>query len=508
MSANNYDAIIVGAGLGGLSCAAYLAKNNWKVLVLEKNNVPGGYATSFKRGAFTFDSGLHMIEAAAHGQSMGKLFESCGVDGVEFIKLKNWMRLVFPGHDLRLPCGNIDEFIRVLDANFPEEKEGIQNFFREAGKIYEDINRFMPQTAPMWQQLPTFPLKYGALFRNMKKSVKQLLDKHLKDEKLKALLFANYGYFALPPSKMNLLPLFANMGFWLEGAYYPKGGDQVLTDAFVAAIKRKNGSILLGSEVTSVNVENGKAVGVQTAKGQKYLAKNIISNVNPMLTFQNLIGGDKVPAKFLAKLGKMQLSDSGFLVFLGLDETFKEKIDKQDFEIIVSDTYDLTQDYADSLNNNFEKACFMITLFSNIDGSLAKDGKFVAGLVQIHPFSYWKKFEADYKLGNKAEYNKEKDRLAAALIKRAEKIIPELSKHVETIEIATPLTLKRYSGNPNGAMYGWANTTDQFTPMDRELKCPIKNLYLSSAWAFPGEGHSGTVICGYRVAKQLVDKSR
>lgn len=508
MTTKNFDAIIVGSGLGGLSCAACLAKKDWNVLVLEKNKVAGGYATSFKRGPFTFDSGLHMIEAVSEKQSVAQLFDSCGVDGVEFVKPKHLMRLIFPEHDLRLPNGNLNELIHVLEANFPEEKNGIQNFFKETHKIYDDINRFMPQTAPMWQQLPTFPIRYGSLFRAMKKTVKQLLDKHLKDEKLKALLFANYGYFALPPSKMNLLPLFANMGYWMEGAYYPKGGDQVLTDSFVDVVERRGGQVLLGSEVSSIIVENGKAVGVETAKGEKYFAKNIISNVNPILTFQNLVGKDKVPAKFLAQLGKMQLSDSGFLVFLGLDEAFKANVDPQDFEIVVSDTYDLTQDYTQTLNCNFEKASFLITMYSNIDKSLAKDGKFVAALTQLHPFGYWSKFEADYKLGNKGDYNKEKDRLAGALIKRAEKVVPDLSKHIEVIEIATPLTLKRYSGNPNGAMYGWANTPNQFSPMDRTLKNPVKNLYLSSAWSFPGEGHSGVVSCGYRVAKQMGDKAR
>jgi all-trans-retinol 13,14-reductase len=127
-------------------------------------------------------------------------------------------------------------------------------------------------------------------------------------------------------------------------------------------------------------------------------------------------------------------------------------------------------------------------------------------LIQLHPYSYWTKFEDAYNMKNKEEYNKEKDRLAGMLIKRAEKIIPDLSKHIEVIEIATPLTLKRYTGNCKGALYGWANTTKQFSPMDRTAKIPIKNLHLSSAWTFPGEGQAQTVACGYRIAKQILGK--
>jgi len=83
-----YDAIIIGPGLGGLSCGAYLAKKGWKVLILEKHSKPGGYATSFKRGDFNFNASLHMINGVGKGQNMYRFLEDCGVAGsIEFLKL-------------------------------------------------------------------------------------------------------------------------------------------------------------------------------------------------------------------------------------------------------------------------------------------------------------------------------------------------------------------------------------------------------------------------------------
>jgi len=103
-----YDAIIIGSGLGGLSCGAYLAKNGWKVLVLEKHSLPGGYATSFKRGGFTFDAALHMINGVGKGQNTYKFLEWCGVgDKIEFLKLKYFMRFIFQDLDIRLPSGDL-----------------------------------------------------------------------------------------------------------------------------------------------------------------------------------------------------------------------------------------------------------------------------------------------------------------------------------------------------------------------------------------------------------------
>jgi all-trans-retinol 13,14-reductase len=501
----SFDAIIIGSGLGGLSCGAYLAKYGQKVLVLEKHSVPGGYASSFRKGDYTFDSTLHMIAGVGKGQDMHRFFEWCGVaDSIEFLKLKHFTRLVFPELDFRIPSGNLEEVITLLEARFPNEK-GIRSLFKEMTKIHDDIRKFVFSDAPMWQQLPVFPFKYRSLFPMLKKTVRQLLDKHIKDQRLKAILLANYGFFGLPPSRLNALSVYGNITFWTDGAYYPKGGNQVIPNAFADIIKRNNGEIHLNSQVTSIITDNNKALGVTTKKGEQYFAKNIISNASATETFHNLIGGQKLPAKFIARMNKMETSTSGFIVYLGLDEAFKAKLNNtEDCEIIVSETYDQDKDYEWILQCDTEKASYFITLHSNIDKSLASGNRFVLSLVQGQPYSYWKKFEAEYNAGKKDEYNREKDRFASILIKRAEKIIPELSAHIEVVESATPLTLKRYTGNFNGAFYGWANTTSQFTPMDRMAKNPIKNLHLCSAWTFPGEGQATTVACGYRVGRQLI----
>ena len=136
MVPTSYDAIIIGSGLGGLSCGAYLSKNGWKVLVLEKHSLPGGYASSFKRGDYTFDVGLHMLDGVGRGQSMGRFFELCGVsNNIEFIKINYFMRLVFPEHDIRLPCRNLEAVVKLFEHNFLGEKDGIHSLFKEMENI-------------------------------------------------------------------------------------------------------------------------------------------------------------------------------------------------------------------------------------------------------------------------------------------------------------------------------------------------------------------------------------
>ena len=227
-----------------------------------------------------------------------------------------------------------------------------------------------------------------------------------------------------------------------------------------------------------------------------------MSSANAAETVHNLLG-----KKATLKLDAMENSISAFIVYLGLDETFKSTLGAvDDYEIVVSSNYDLDRDYQYTIDYDFEKAAYVISLHSNVDSSLAKNGKFVLSLVQLHPFSYWAKYQEAYNSGEKEEYNGEKDRLAGILIKRAESIIPGISKHIEVVEIATPLTLERFTGNPNGACYGWANTVKQFSPLNRVVKVPVKNLHLSSAWTFPGGGQTAVIASGYRLARQLIGK--
>ena len=161
----SYDAIIIGSGLGGLSCGSYLAINGRKVLVLEKHSIPGGYASSFKRGDFTFDVGLHMINGVAEGERWYKLFEWCGIaDRIEFQKLNYFGRVVFPEHDFRIPCSGLEDIVSTLETHFPHEATGIRSLFAEMGKIYDDQISFSASEKPLWLKLALFPFLYRSLF--------------------------------------------------------------------------------------------------------------------------------------------------------------------------------------------------------------------------------------------------------------------------------------------------------------------------------------------------------
>ncbi len=505
-----YDAIIIGSGLGGLSCGAYLARHGRKVLVLEKHGIPGGYATSFTRGDFTFDVGLHMINAVGTEGRMYPVLEECGIAGkVEFIRLKDFARVIYPEHDFVIPGGGLDEVIASFENAFPDERRGIRVFFDHMLRIYNDQSRFALSKMPFLLQLPLFPVLYRSFFPVANKTCAQLMDKHIRSPKLKTLLFSHWCYYGLPPSRLNLsYGVWPTMSFWMQGAYYIRGGNQPLPDAFVSVIRQHGGEILYNTKVASIKLNNQSASGVVTEQGTGYDAGIIISNASPQETFFTMLGREKVPGNLVRKTEAMEPSLSSFVVFLGLDAAFGSQLEnRRDYELLVFDSYDHDQDFRMRVNGDAGRAGFYIVLNSNIDKSVARNNKFVMSICQLQGYDHWKQYEQGYFTKNKTDYVKEKKRMADVLIRRAERAVPNISKHIETMEIATPLTYKRYTGNYNGASYGWANIVKQANPLQRSpMKTPIRNLYLSSAWTFPGEGQMGVVLCGFKLGKQLAGK--
>lgn len=502
---STHDAIIVGGGLGGLSCGAHLARKGWKVLVLEKNAQPGGYCVSFQRGDYTFDL-MTMLLGVSPGQLNHQLFQELGVaDRLEFIKPKHLGRFVYPEHDFRLPNGDLEGVLQVFAGMFPEEQDGLRSLFAHMGRITRDAIRFSRSSAPLLLQMPFFPLLYRHLFPWLTKTTAQLLDRHLRNPRLKALVLATWSWYSVPPSRLNTsYGVFPVFGYWSMGGAVVKGGSGRLPLALADVIRERGGEVRTKTAVAKIRTSSGKAVGVETEAGEFFgAARAVISNVSAVETFGRLVGRELSPPKLLKRMDAMEPSLSAFLVFLGLDEGFAMP-DREDYYVQLTGGYDPDEGYRHSCDGDYERAGIGIDLGSNADPSRARGSAASLTLCQFQSFEPWRKYEADYTAGNKELYNREKEKVARRLIERAGQVLPGISKHVKVMEAATPLTMRRYTGNTRGATLGWANIVGQGGPLDRSpRKTPIGNLYLSSAWAFPGEGCVSAALCGYQVARRL-----
>lgn len=504
-SETEFDAIVIGAGLGGLSCAAAFARQGFKPLVLEQHYVPGGYASAFKRpGGFVFDVSLHSTTVGERKGIHNLIPGFPEIEDVEFVPHPSLYRAIFPDHDYRVPQGNLKKYIEILVGYFPKEKQGIQGIFEDMGGLYRDINKYSQAGGQV--DMTTFPKEFPYLFRSYNKTWGALLDTRIKNPKLKAIISSLWGYFGLPPSKLSsfyyALP---TIGYLQEGGYYPKGTSQKMSNAFVKFIEDRGGKVNLKTRVEKILTKDHTAYGVKVKDGTEFKGKVVVSNANAFDTFLKMMDERDYLKDYLAGFERYSVSLSCFQVFLGLKKDLVGKVGIEDSEIFYGAGYDDDATYKAYLKADVENSGYGLMLYDNVYKGYSPEGKNTVNILVLQGYDHWEKYAADYKKGNKKAYRAEKERMADILIKKVEEtLLPGLSEAIEVKEIGTPLTNWRYTSNYRGAIYGWDQTLNNTGPNRMPHTTPIKNLYLAGAWTQPGHGYGAVIPSGLQCFGEIM----
>lgn len=506
-SETDFDAVIIGSGLGGLSCGAAFARQGFKPLVLEQHSVPGGYASTFKRpGGFVFDVSLHSTVVGERNGIHNLIPGFPEIEDVEFVPHPSLYRAIFPDYDYQVPQKNLKRYIEMLVGYFPEEKQGIQGLFDDMSGLAGDINRY--QQAGGKIDMSTFPKEFPYLFKTFNLTWGAMLDKRIENPKLKALISALWGYFGLPPSKLSCfyyaLP---TIGYLQEGGYYPKGRSQKMSDAFVQFIEDHGGTVKLKTRVEKILTKDHAAYGVKVEDGTEYKARAVVSNANAFDTFLTMMDEKDYLKDYLADFDKYSVSLSCFQVFLGLKKDLVKEVGIEDSEIFYASGYDDDAGYNAMLQADVENSGYGVMLYDNIYKGYSPEGKNTINILVLQGYDHWEKYEADYRKGNKKEYKAEKERMADILIKKVEEtVLPGLSESIEVKEIGTPLTNWRYTRNYRGAIYGWDQTMNNTGPNRVPHTTPIENLYLAGAWTQPGHGYGAVIPSGLMCFGEIMKK--
>ncbi len=504
-SENEFDAVIIGSGLGGLSCAAAFARQGFRPLVLEKHDRPGGYATTFKRpGGFEFDVSLHSTTVGERGGIHNLIPGFPEIDGVEFVPHPNLYRIIFPEHDLRVPQRNLQAYLDLLAGHFPAEKNGIAELFADMQGLSNDINKFSRAQGQV--DMMRFPAEFPHLFNCYSKTWEQMMATRLRNPKLKAIVSALWVYYGLPPAQLaSFFYALPTIGYLEGGGFYPRGRSQKISNAFVQFIEKHGGKVLLNQRVNEILVEDQTAVGVTTAEGKSYKSRVVISNANAYDTFHTMMKPQPALAEYLAKMAQFSISLSSFQIFLGLKKDLTRELDLKDTEIFYEAGYDPEASYQNSRNANVENGGYGMMLYDNLYDGYSPKGKNTLTIMTLQGYDHWQKYETDYFNNQKEAYRAEKERIANVLIEKVEQtLLPGLRKAIAVKEIGTPLTNVRYTGNYRGAIYGWDQTLDNSGPQRLPNATPIKNLYLAGAWTQPGHGYGGVIGSGLQCFGEIM----
>ncbi len=500
-----YDAVIIGAGLGGLSCAAALARQGFKPLVLEQHRIPGGYATAFKRpGGFVFDASLHSTTVGERNGVANLIPGFPEIEDITFVPHKTLYRAIFPEHDIRVPHKDVEGYIKLLQKHFPGEAQGIAALFQDMRRYREDINKL--SSAGDQVDMSRFPRDFPMLFKNFNRTWGAMMSEHITDAKLQAIVSALWGYFGLPPSRLaSLYYAMPTLGYLTEGGYYPIGTSQKISDALMEFIRKRGGEVKLRTRVERILVKDHAAYGVKTKDGAEYRGRVVVSNANAYDTFHSMMDEREFLKKYLARMDTFTTSLSSFQIWLGLKQDLVREVGIEDTEVFFYPGYDVEADYKNQMEARVESGGFGLTLYDNLYPEYSPKGKNTLNIIFLQGYDPWKKYEADYFKGNKDAYRAEKERMADILIQQVEKtLMPGLAQAIEVKEIATPLTNVRFTSNYRGAIYGWDQTVANSMPRRLGQTTPIKNLYLSGAWTQPGGGYGACLPSGLQCFGEIM----
>ena len=499
---SDYPTVVIGAGLGGLVCAAYLAKQGVPVTVVEQHSIPGGYATSFDRaGKFTFEVSLH--GTSINTNAPARILNEIGVlDKIDLVQLPEVYRYKTPKLDISVPQRDPEEYIKRLSAHFPDEADGIRGFVEEMVAISDEENRLHLKKGRFFKLF--FPFQYRKMWNVRHKTLADLMNDYVKNSELQDVLAALWGYYGLPPDRLSGF-YYANAtgGYLRNGSYYIRQRSQDLSYALAEVIEENGGRIIYDTAVDRILVEKETVQGVGLSGGQTLPARAVVSNASAPATFKEMVPPEAVPQDFLKQLQSYKPSISSFVVWLGLNRDISDETGA--FSTFVSSGLSPEQDYQAKIKGKIESGSFGVAVYDNIFEGYSAPGTSTLQLIFLCGYEPWRKFESDYKAGNKTGYQKEKARWADILIKRAERdVIPGLSSMIEVKEAATPLTNWRYTGNTEGAIYGFEQSMDNAYMNRIENDTPINGLYLAGAWGNPGGGYAGAFRSGEKTFQALM----
>ena len=498
-----WDTIVIGSGVGGLSAAAYLVKAGLNVLVLEKNPHAGGTAYVYKRKGFTFPMGpLGFSTLSLVSKTLSDLKQG---DDLNFSRVHYCLRAFDLAAPLSLPFEHIQ---KKLAGIFTDDARGIRRFFDYMANIISAMR------SPNERQ-------NGFMLEQTRRiSARAYIESLITDWKLRRILGSlgtqePYSSIPLLAAMWNLM---ANEGIW-----YPQGGMGSFCNRLVRAVTESAqhsggfAKIRLGVPVKQIRTKHRMALGVTLWDGTTIEAKNIISNADYRATFLKLMQPDSVPARWHNALAHTKQTGSILQVCLGVE---KSKVDLSAF----SEASRLIYRRRGSLFNETQEPDWSagevdpqvlagqeleISLLSREDPMLAPQGGSVIVIRTEADHSHFMKYRPAE--GRRMpQYRDYKTRLAKALVHETTNLLPGLEEAIQVMDVATPLTFQDQGGRSQGAVAGWSwdyEDNSDYRPLEL-IQTPIRGLYMVGYQAYSALFMGGiptALASGQRAAELLLE---
>ncbi len=479
---NQYDVIVIGSGIGGLTAAALFAKTQGKrVLLLEKHSVAGGLTHTFKRaGGYEWDVGLHYVGGLRRQDLARQIFDFISEGRLQWQAMPDvFERFVYPGLQFSV-VSDPQRYQTDLIARFPAEKSAIQQYFRHIQAVNQwAIRHFLQSVSPAWIR---YPLQLTNLVSRQRalQTTQSYLDQYFNSPALKALLVSQWGDYGLPPDQSAFAIHAMIVAHYWYGAWYPKGGSSQLAASILPTIQAAGGQCLTRTAATQILVEQQRAIGVETQSNdkqkrkQQYYAPLIISNVGAYETYTQWLT-PYASQKKIQRLKNLHQNDSAVTLYIG----FKRSPECLGFKgenhwLYENFKHESSTEY---LINGKANGCYLS--FPSLKHSHHQ--KHTAEIIAFVSYDIFQKWEAQAYQQRDEHYQAFKEKITTALLALVEKHYPGFGALIETTELSTPLSMAHFTSRHTGSMYGIPATPERYRSQDLSAKTPLAGLYLSGS---------------------------
>ncbi len=488
-----WDAIIIGSGIGGLVTATQLAAKGARVLVLERYLIPGGSAGYFERQGYRFDVGASMIFGFGQEGTTNLLTRALQAVGVSLETIPDPVQIHYHlpnGLDLKVHR-DYEKFLQELTCYFPHEQRGIRRFYDECWKVFNCLNamELLSLEEPRYLMRVFFqhPFACLGLVKYLPQNVGDIARRYISDPIL--LKFIDMECYCWSVVPADLTPMInAGMVFsdrHYGGINYPKGGVGRIAQKLVEGLEKFGGHIQYKARVTRILQENRRAVGVQLASGEVYRARRIISNATRWDTFEKLIPPDQMPVAERRWQQRYQKSPSFLSLHLGVKA-----------EVLPAGTechHILLEDWE---RMEAAEGTIFVSIPTLLDPDLAPPSRHI-----IHTFT--PSWMEDWQGLSPTEYRKRKEEAATRLIARLEQVFPGLSAGLDYQEVGTPRTHRRFLGRVDGT-YGPIPARKLMGLLGMPFnQTAVPGLYCVGDSTFPGQGLNAVAFSGFACAHRV-----
>ena len=497
-----YDAVVIGAGNGGLVAAIRLLQGGAKTLLVEKHNIPGGFATSFKRGRFEFEASLHELNDFGTKDNAGDvrdLFDALGVtDKIEWLQIPEAYRVISREEkiDATMPFG-IKAFIDKMEQYVPGSRKSMQKFFdlaeevRAAQAYSNSVNGNTDQKVMLSQ--------YGNFVRCGSYSVNEVLDAIKMPKKAKDILNAYWCYLGAHCDDLSFLHYSSMVIRYItRGAAMPKSRSHEISLAMVERIRELGGDVWFNTEAVKIKTgADGGVEGVVLKNGEEIQTRHVIANCSPHIVYGKMM--DKVDERIVKETNARKFAGRGFSMFLGLNKSADE-LGITNHNYFLYDTMDTAKQY--DLMKTIESNEVQATVCLNrAYPECSPEGTTMMYFTTLSMSDDWANVKPE-------DYNKVKDYVANKMIDRFEQDTGcKIRDSIEEISVATPMTYARYCGHPEGGIYGyesqyWDGLMPRLLMMAEDHK--TRGLRFAGGFSMRLSGYSSAYFSGDITGRQTV----